>query len=262
MISEDLHAVGFDFPTWEDLMDAAMEKEQRGAQDLGGWEFISPYTDPSGARLQRYYRAEQWLTSTSFVATHSRWPAMVGMINEQVAMVDLLDPDGETYTRLTVQMDDPFQYPPLQDGANEEENAVHLDAFSLVALAVDVNVFPDAEVWRGNERWTPQTAQSPDGPVNVFGDPNYLICPWSFEYYGGGDPEEIRAYSQLVLQVTDVEIRTNQLSGVPFRVARGVLVPGLPPLEVCVPMDAGEVQVGSIIDGAVMMVGSSGVWED
>lgn len=261
MIFEDLHAVGFDFPTWEDLLDASLRREDHGAPDLGGWDFITPYTDPSGARLMRYYLNEDWFTATFFVATHSRWSAHVGMINKAVAMVDLLEPDGETYTRLTVNMDDAFLYPQLQATGDGKETTVKVDNLSLAALAVDVNVFPDVEGWHGNEKMPPQIMQTPDGPMNVFGDPGFTLCPWAIEYYRGGDPEGIMACSHLVLEVTSVEVRTNQLSGVPFQVARGTLVAECPSLEVCLPMDVGEVQAGSIIDGKVMMVGSSGVWD-
>ncbi|GAB3690993.1 hypothetical protein [Corynebacterium nasicanis] len=259
MISSDLHAVGFDFPTWEDLMQASLDKEDRGAQDVGGWEFISPYTDPSGARLQRYYRNGEWSTSTSFLAQHSRWTAGIGMINERVALVDLATPDDETLTRLTVEMDDPFLYPELD--SQGEGPMLGLDDVSVTALAVGVNVFPDVESWRGNESWTPSTADSPDGPVSMFGEPGYLVCPWVFEYFGGGDAAEIAPYSQLVVEVEAVEIRTNVLSGAQFYVARGSIFPGMPPLEVCLPLDVGTVQVGSVIDGAAMMVGTSGVWD-
>lgn len=261
MISHDLHAVGFDFPTWEGLLNASLDKEKQAAPNLGGWEYISPYTDLSGARLQRYYSDESWCTSTSFVATHSRWSARIGMINDFVALVDLLDMDGDTFARLTMSMDDAFLYPKLDGPQNSEESSRLLGDVSAVALAVEVNVFPNVESWRGNESLTPATAETMFGPVRVLGEPGYIICLWGIEYFRGGVPQEIKPYSQLVLQVTNVEIRTNQLSGVSFYVARGQLLEGLPELEVCLPLDAGDVQVGSIIDGVVMMVGSSGVWE-
>lgn len=285
MISDDLHALGFDFPTWEDMMVASLEANDLGIPDIGGYEYVSPYTDPSGARLQRYYRDGEWRTATSFAAERSRWRARVGMVNDDVALVDLLDDAGEIHNRLTVSVDDPFSYPrlagPGQADADEPRlvdpsdlnpanpadpsaptGMLYVNGLRLTALASDVVVHADETAWRENRRTRPVVADTPAGRVRGFDDPGFILAPWTFEYFSGGDPEEVLAYVTLALRLDDVETRVNQLSGVAFHVASGKLGENLPPLELCLPADTEPApRPGAVVEGTVFLVGTSGVWD-
>lgn len=261
MISEDLSALGFDAPTWEDLMDMSMKREPRGVEDFAGYDWISPYTDPSGARLLRTLSGENWSTSTSFVATQSIWPARVGQINDFTCLIDLLNPDGDIFTRLTASLDDSFLYPVLE-GPQDTEAGMADAMLQVAGLVVGADIYPDAAAWKaqvGSER---PVADTSHGPLTVFGEPRYLLGPWTFEYFGGGAPDTIEPYNQVCLELDTVETRTNELTGRQFHVATGRFQKGLPPLELCLPVEmAPDLAPGNVVDGAVLIAANSGYWD-
>ncbi|EFT26495.1 hypothetical protein HMPREF9577_00847 [Cutibacterium acnes HL110PA3] len=51
VISHDLHALGFDAPDLDALVNSAAEAGAVGVEDVGGFDLLAAYTDPSGARL-------------------------------------------------------------------------------------------------------------------------------------------------------------------------------------------------------------------
>ncbi|MDO5512429.1 hypothetical protein [Corynebacterium sp.] len=262
VIAEDLSALGFDANTWEDLMDMSMHREPRGVEDFAGFDWISPYTDPSGARLLRTLSGDDWSTSASFVATQSIWPARVGRINDFTSLIDLLNPAGEIFTRLTASLDDSFLYPVL-NGPQDTETGMADATLQVAGLVMGADIYPDADAWKAKLGAERPVADTPDGPLTVFGEPGFILGPWTFEYFGGGEPDTIESYNQVCLEVDTVDTRTNELTGRQFHVATGQLQEGLPPLEMCLPVEmAPDLAPGNVVEGAVLIVANSGYWDE
>ncbi len=105
-------------------------------------------------------------------------------------------------------------------------------------------------------------ADTADGPLTVFGQPGFILGPWTFEYFGGGAPDTIEPYHQVCLELDTVETRTNELTGRRFHVTTGHFQRGLPPLELCLRVEmALDLAPGNVVDGAVLIVANSGYWD-
>lgn len=73
VISHDLHALGFDAPDLDSLVNSAAQAGAVGVEDVGGFDLLAAYTDPSGARLAMLSRDGEMDTMASLVAptTHA-----------------------------------------------------------------------------------------------------------------------------------------------------------------------------------------------
>ncbi|MDU1587890.1 MAG: hypothetical protein E6873_01635, partial [Cutibacterium avidum] len=90
MISHDLHALGFDAPDLDVLVNSAAEAGAVGVEDVGGFDLLAAYTDPSGARLalMKQKDRDEIETMASLVAPTTH-PADLVRFSSTVALVDI-----------------------------------------------------------------------------------------------------------------------------------------------------------------------------
>ena len=128
VISHDLHALGFDAPDLDSLVNSAAQAGAVGVEDVGGFDLLAAYTDPSGARLAMLSRDGEMDTMASLVAptTHA---AEVRRYRPTVALVELVEGGsplsqlavsgasdgvhGKRIARFLANADDPVEYPLL-----------------------------------------------------------------------------------------------------------------------------------------------------
>ena len=126
VISHDLHALGFDAPDLDSLVNSAAQAGAVGVEDVGGFDLLAAYTDPSGARLTMLSRDGEMDTMASLVAptTHA---AEVRRYRSTVALVELMEGGsplsqlavsgasggvhGKRVARFLANADDPVEYP-------------------------------------------------------------------------------------------------------------------------------------------------------
>lgn len=119
---------------------------------------------------------------------------------------------------------------------------------------MDVEVFDSAEEWRKTQE-----------PMEVEGQPLYMgpefvTSPWLFALYGGSaTAEEVSPVSMFKTVCKDVEVVTNQLSGIDFYRVRADC--GFD-VNLVLPIDIKPApRPGSVVDGRAFMTGTSGYWE-
>lgn len=105
-------ALGFSGEPLGSMVQKSFEKQDQGLENSHGFEMISPYIDPSGARLIRLMRNGSASVSVSLIHPGVA-AARVGLINPTVALVDIYDPKGQIAGRVTCAADDFFTYPTL-----------------------------------------------------------------------------------------------------------------------------------------------------
>lgn len=91
MISFDLHSLGFDAPSLDELVSAAVEAGAVGAQNVAGMELLAAYTDPSGARLGLVQTGGELDILASMVCPTTH-PAEVFRYSQSLAQVDIMAP--------------------------------------------------------------------------------------------------------------------------------------------------------------------------
>lgn len=95
VISHDLHALGFDAPDLDALVNSAAEAGAVGVEDVGGFDLLAAYTDPSGARLalMKQKGHDEMETMASLVAPTTH-PADLVRFSPAVALVDIYSHAG------------------------------------------------------------------------------------------------------------------------------------------------------------------------
>lgn len=215
---------------------------------------VRAWQDPSGARLvvSTHGRTVKDLLP-SYAGTPGARLAGLRAINDDVAVADVVDADGETLTRLAVEVEQRR----LLAAAKKPVDA---DA-AVVALGVGVTVHADDAAFAASDAslLDPDDAGG-EPPAHVIeqGTPWPLrMGPESFISYGlFGPPEQAEAYARLHGTVLSAQRRTVALTGGSFVVAR-VRTVGFE-VDLCLAAaDADELpQPGNIIGGTVFLVAS------
>ncbi len=246
MISEDLNAIGFDMPRWDDLMDAVFARRSAilGFENIVGYEFSGTYTDPSGARLV-LLRKDGVLETSSGLVSSTNHRAKVFRFTDLLAHVDLVDDDNESITRFLAAVDDPFSYPRYDKQDVGEPRLV--DELRLGALALEVRVHDSEEAW----------AQHEDGRSFAA---RHLVSPWLFAIYSGeSEPTEANPAVKLSMVCDSVEKRVNDLTGKEWFYVVGESVV---PITAAIPATVSPApQPGSVVEGRFFMVASTGIWD-
>lgn len=270
VISHDLHSLGFDAPDLDDLVNLAAESGAVGVEDVGGFDLLAAYTDPSGARLALMKRRghEEIETMASLVAPTTH-PADVMRFTPTVALVDVYAPAGlasmltgesvlrmpaanrRHLARFLANVDDPVDIPLCAEPG--DDTPVFLDHLRVGAVANQlVRVFDSEEEY----------GRSHEGSLG--GDLQFaagtLLSPWLMEVKAGrATRSQVSAVAEMTMVVRKVERRTNQLTGVDwYRVVGDTSIP----MTLAVPADLPRApHEGSVISGQVVPVVSSGVWE-
>lgn len=249
MESPQLHAVGFDFPSLDDLVKAAFAAGVRGIETAPGFDLIGTYSDSSGARLVFIKREGESASTTAALSSTVTHRAQVVRFTDQLARVAIYNADdGELDAQFLALVDDPVAYP-LSDLSDGKLLAV-ADNLQLAALALDVQVFPNAAAFEESP------AAQPTATVRVPADA--LISPSLMALQSGAiQPTEATPTLLMGIVVDTVETRRNELSGVEFQYVVGESAVRI---AASVPMEQ-PVEPGNVVYGAFYASVTSGTWD-
>lgn len=225
-ISTDLASIGLGFPRWQDAVEAAIATDRlQVTGEVRGGQLIQ-YADPSGAQLN-ILAVEPFSTFAGFSA-ETRTYANVTMLNDVVALADIIDPYGSTIATATVNL---AQGPLLVD-----EPELTWQELSLTALGLAVDRFDSAEAFH---------AAHPEAVLGEVTSPGAESVASS----AAAAPDAGAWFSARVLQA---ERRTSDLTGQAFV---HVSVDGAFPFDVCLP-DGELPERNSVIAGHAVLAGS------
>lgn len=245
-----LHAIGFDAPTIDEIIKKAFEAGVRGVNEAPGFTMIGTYSDPSGARLAFIQREGQAVTTTAALASATTYRAQVVRFTDVLARVALYSNEGEgnLLTQYLAMVDDPFAS--SQHDLRDPEQFTIADSLHVGALAIDVQVFADEDAYL-------KSPASKSGSLQL--GTQALMSPGLVGLQAGAiTPAEATPTLLMAATIESVEVRTNTLTGVQFQcaVARSAAT-----LTCAIPMDW-PVEVGNIVFGTWYATCSSGVWDE
>lgn len=230
-ISSDLASIGMGFPRWQDAVEAAIASNQLAVTgEVRGGQLIQ-FTDSSGAQLN-ILGVEPFSTYAGFDSV-TRAQAHITMLNDVVALAEVVDPAGEIITTLTVNL---AQGPLLVD-----EPTLPWQEVGVTALAVDAQVHDSVEAY--------QAATGKDLGV--------ILSP-SAQAVASGSASAPDAGAEFSARVLVATVRTNAVTGQRFIHAT---VDAAFLFDVCLPVPEGAAsedivvpQRGQVIAGNAVMV--------
>lgn len=280
MISFDLHSLGFDAPSLDDLVDRALDQGAAGVQNVAGFQILAAYSDPSGARLALLKPFDADLDTMASLVSPTTHPAEVFRYHESLAQVDILapgragglsrtaldgtgilsgdgilsgqtDPEPKRLARFLANTDDPIEYPLCPDPGNDKPKRI--EHLRVGVVAIDFPKIYDSEEAYG------RSEEGSMGQELSF-SAGTLISPWLLEISAGrATRSQASAAAQMTMVCQKVERRTNQLTGVDWlRIIGTTSVPMTLALPADLPHPPHE---GSVISATVTPVVSSGSWE-
>lgn len=223
-IINDLSSIGLDFRQWQDAVEAAIASGRlQVTGEVRGGQLIQ-YSDASGAQLN-ILAVEPFATFAGFAAD-TRTFAHVTMLNDVVALADIVDPHGNTIVSVTVNL---AQGPLLVD-----DPTLTWQELSVAALGLDVERFASID----------------DFHAARLGETLGTVTSPSADAIGAAaSPDALAHFSARVLEA---EYRTSELTGQRFV---HVSVDGAFPFEVCLP-DGELPERNSVIAGTAVLAGS------
>ena len=268
VISHDLHALGFDAPDLDSLVNSAAQAGAVGVEDVGGFDLLAAYSDPSGARLAMLSRDGEMDTMASLVAptTHA---AEVRRYRPTVALVELVEGGsplsqlavsgasggvhGKRVARFLANADDPVEYPLCAEPGDDTSAFVQHLRVGAVANGF-IRVHDSEEAYGASE----EGGFGPRSDIQF--SAGHLISPWLMELEAGrASRAEVSAVAEMTMVVDQCEKRTNELTGEQWWRCMGKV--GFPltlALPAGLPTDP---HPGSVLSGQVVPVISSGTWE-
>ncbi|MHA6511068.1 hypothetical protein [Tessaracoccus sp. Z1128] len=250
MQSPQLHAVGFDFESMDQLVKAAFDAGVRGIDSAPGFDLVGSYTDPSGARLSFVKRTGQGVSTTGALASHARYRAQVVRFTDLLARVALYGAEapGPLLAQFVALVDDPVAYPQHELRADGRYSVV--EQLTVGALAIEVSVHADAAAFEASPE------ARPGGDLRIAAD--VLMSPSLLALQAAAIPPAEASPAVLMgVEVLSVERRRNTLTGVEFQ-----YVTGRGAVEIGCAVPAGvTVEVGNIIHGTWYATCSSGMWD-
>ncbi|MDO4412883.1 hypothetical protein [Cutibacterium sp.] len=272
MISHDLHALGFDAPDLDVLVNSAAEAGAVGVEDVGGFDLLAAYTDPSGARLalMKQKGHDEMETMASLVAPTTH-PADVVRFSPTVALVDVYSQastasmlTGESVLKLPAanrnhvarflaNVDDPVEVPLCAEPGDDTPRFVEHLRVGAVANQM-------LRVFESEEEYGRSHEGSLGGNGNLQFAAGTLLSPWLMEINAGrATRAEASAVAEMMMICRRVEKRTNALTGVDwYRIVGDTSIP----MTVAIPVNLPRVpHEGSVISGQVVPVVSLGTWE-
>lgn len=249
MQSPQLHAIGFDAPTVEEIITKAFDAGVRGINTAPGFALIGTFTDPSGARLAFLQRDGQAVATTAALRSETSYRAQVVRFTDLLARVALYSSDdsGTLLTQYLAMVDDPVSY--AQHDLQKADEFSIVQALQVAALGIDLEVFDDAAAFLAS-------SESRVGELQL--GPDTLMSPGLV----GLQAEAITAAEAsptmlMAITVTSVERRTNELTGVDFQ-----YVTGRSAMDITcgIALDR-PVEVGNVVFGTWYGTCSSGLWD-
>lgn len=258
MVSLDLHALGFDFPDWEALVDALIGGGMISYTGIGPFKLVGHYQDGSGAGVGLVrFQEESGYTVPSLIGTGGHRVSAY-QIYSSLAQLDIYDENNELCYRLLASVNDPQQYPIYRFG--KEGKLARFDDYQLSAAALEVTVYPSVENWQAHQTPISYSDSSlSDKSEKMFIGPKFVASLWLFALHAGDcKPEEANPAAMFKGVVQQAELRTNHLTGQHWY--RAEVDCGFP-IVVALPSETQPAPApGSVIDGNVYLIGSTGFW--
>ncbi|WP_342320147.1 hypothetical protein [Corynebacterium mayonis] len=224
-MTKDLASIGLGFEKWQDAVEAAISTDRLGVVgEVRGGQLIQ-YADPSGAQLN-ILAVEPFATFAGFDAM-TRTYAHVSMLNDVVALAEIVDPHGNIISSVTLNL---AQGPLLVD-----EPTLAWQELAVAALAIDVRRFGSVEEFHANSDSILGEVRSPGA-----------------EAVNASAATSPDARAEFSARVLEAEYRTSELTGERFIHAS---VDGAFPFVVCLP-DGELPQRNSVIEGQAVLAGS------
>lgn len=221
----DLPSIGLGFSRWQDAVEAAIASDRlQVAGEVRGGQLIQ-YADPSGAQLN-ILAVEPFATFAGFAA-QTRTYAHISMLNDVVALADIIDPHGNEIASVTVNL---AQGPLLVDGPT-----LTWQELGVTALGLDITRYASVDDYLSRTGETLGEVRSPGAEAVASG--------------AAVSPDAAAHFSARVLEA---EYRTSELTGERFI---HVSVDGAFPFEVCLP-DGELPERNSVIAGTAELTGS------
>lgn len=231
-MSNDLVALGMKFDKWQDAVEAAISTNKLSVTgEVRGGQLIQ-YADSSGAQIN-ILAVEPFATYAGFASVAMSF-AHITMLNDVLALCDIVDYNGQAVTSLTCNL---AQGPLLVD---EPEQRWQQIAITALAAAEGLEYYPTVEDYVAATGQQPGFLDSDGISVVAAGD-------------GSSRPDAGASFSARVLES---DYRTNALTGQRFIHAT---VDGSFAYDVCLPdtLDLAELpKKNSVISGRAVMVGS------
>ncbi|WP_353081291.1 hypothetical protein [Tessaracoccus lapidicaptus] len=250
MLSPQLHAVGFDAESLDQLVKAAFDAGVRGVDSAPGFDLVGSYSDPSGARLSFVKRTGQGVSTTGALAAETRYRAQVVRFTDLLARVALYGPEspGPLLAQFVALVDDPVAYPQHDLAPGGQYSVV--EDLRVGALAIEVTVYDDAAAFEAS----PEAA--PGGDLRIAADA--LISPSLLALQAAAIPPQEASPALLMgVEVTAVERRRNELTGAEFQYVTGR---GAVEITCAVPAET-PLEVGNVVHGTWYATCSSGIWD-
>lgn len=258
MISFDLHSLGFDAPSLDELVSMAVEAGAVGTRNVAGMDLLAAYTDPSGARLGLVQIGGELDVLASLVCPTTH-PAEVFRYSQSLAQVDVMAPGRtgglgqrpERLARFLANVDDPLEYPLCAEPGDDTPKRV--EHLRIGAVPTEFPKIYDSEEAYG------RSEEGSMGAELSFAA-GALISPWLLEISAGRATRgQASAAAQMTMVVQRVEPRTNRLTGVDWLRVMGTTSI---PMTLALPADLPHApHEGSVISATVTPVVSSGTWE-
>lgn len=250
MQSPQLHSVGFDFDSMDDLVKSAFDAGVRGIDSAPGFDLVGTYSDPSGARLSFIKRTGQGVSTTGALAAETRYRAQVVRFTDLLARVAIYGPDdpGPLLAQFVALVDDPIAY--QQHELRRDGESTSVQALRVAALAIDVTVHEDAAAFEASPD------AHPGGDLTLTADA--FISPSLLALQAGAIPAAEASPALIMsVRVDGVERRRNELSGAEFQFVTGR---SLVDITCAIPADV-PVEVGNVVHGTWFATCSSGIWD-
>lgn len=296
----DLHALGFDFEELDGLLNAIGGSPSAQVARDKHYQQIYHYSDRNGAGVTLFLYENEISDIVPSLSGPQFVSAALYEVYPGLACVDIFqdDPKNPDF-RLLFAVDDPHRYHIQPYGSSCTHKKVK--RFHISGVAIDVTVFPTEEIWKQSQTpirvprshmavsgTTPAaengenaattensaditsqnsvdiTSQNSADDTSEMTDihigPEFVTSPWLFSLAQGKCiPEQASSLSMFKGIVSSAELMTNPLTGSLWwkcEVSCGF------PLVVGVPYDqAPQILPGCIIDGKVLLLGTSGTWD-
>lgn len=249
MQSPQLHAIGFDAPTLEEIIAKAFDAGVRGIETAPGFKLIATYTDPSGARLAFLQREGQAVSTSAGLVSTASYRAQVVRFTDLLARVALYSDEGEgpLLTQFLAMVDDPVSY--QQHDLTAESEFTVVQALQVGALAIDVEVFADQTAFLSS-------SQARIGELQLGVDT--LMSPGLVGLQAAAiTPAEASPTMLMALTVESVERRINTLTGIEFQYVEGSSAVRL---SCSIPAEH-PVEPGNVVFGTWYGTATSGLWD-
>lgn len=228
-MGKDLFALGMKYEKWQDAVEAAISTNQLSViGELRGGQLVQ-YSDPSGAQIN-ILAVEPFATFAGFEAQAQSF-AHVSMINDVVALCEIVDYNGQPVTTLTCNLS---QGPLL---AEQPEQRWQQMGITALMYAEGLRHFSSVQEFESE----------------MSQEVGFVVSEGAQTIAAGSGAVTPSAIADIAVRVLEAEYRHNALTGQRFIHAT---VDGSFALDVCIPDTIELPEKNSVLAGQAIMVGS------